>query len=261
MKMEPYEVYAIKYAELKDRPARDIFLSADLHEAPVDMDYYVWLLRNSERSILVDTGFNLSTAEMRGRCFVRCPGDGLRVLGEDPARLTDIIITHLHYDHVGNFDLFPNATFHMQDQEVSYATGRYMTHEVLRAPYALEDVLEVVRRVYAGRVTFHDGESTVAPGVSVHLVPGHSAGLQCVRVHTRKGWLVLASDACHYNRHRLTKDIFPIVFNVGDLLENYRKLAQLASDEALIIPGHDPDVLRDFPAVASDPDGLSARLD
>jgi len=107
--METFEVYAIKYAELKARPARDIFLSADLHEAPVDMDYFVWLIRSETRSIVVDTGFNAQIAAKRGRDFLRCPGEGLRKLGVDPAEVKDVIITHLHYDHVGNFPVFPNA--------------------------------------------------------------------------------------------------------------------------------------------------------
>lgn len=259
--MESYEVYAIKYAELKGRPARDIFLGADLHEAPVDMDYFVWLLRSPKRVILVDTGYDQAMAEKRGRTFLRCPGEGLRALGVAPEDVQDIIITHLHYDHVGNFSLFPKATFHMQDREVSFATGRFMTHRVLQAPYEVEDVLEVVRRVYAGRVVFHDGDDEIAPGVSVHLSPGHSAGLQFVRVNTRSGWLVLASDACHYARHRLEADVFPIVFDVGGLLENYRRLSKLAASERLVIPGHDPQVMQDFPSPAPGLEGIAVRLD
>lgn len=259
--METFEVYAIKYAELKDRPARDIFLGADLHEAPVDMDYFVWLVRSPKRAIVIDSGFNKEIAAKRGRKFLRCPGDGLKLLGVDPATIEDVIITHLHYDHVGNFDVFPNARFHLQDSEVAFATGRYMTHETLRAPFELSDVLEVVRKVYAGRIEFHDGDDEIAPGLSVHLSPGHSAGLQFVRVNTRSGWLVLASDACHYNRHRLTGDVFPIVFDVGGLLENYRRLSKLASSEKLVIPGHDPEVMTSFPAAGPDLADIAVRLD
>ncbi len=259
--METFEVYAIKYAELKARPARDIFLSADLHEAPVDMDYFVWLIRSETRSIVVDTGFNAQIAAKRGRDFLRCPGEGLRKLGVDPAEVKDVIITHLHYDHVGNFPVFPNARFHMQDKEVAFATGRYMTHNCFCAPYEIEDVLETIRNVYAGRIEFHDGDEDITPGLSVHLSPGHTPGLQFVRVNTRSGWLVLASDACHYNRHRLTGDVFPLVFDVGGLLENYRRLSKLASAERLVIPGHDPDVMRDYPAPSPELDGIAVRLD
>lgn len=258
--METYEVFAIKYAELKGRPARDIFLGADLHEAPVDMDYFVWLIRAGDKAIVVDTGFDRKVADSRGRVFLRCPGEGLRQLGVDPATVEDVIISHLHYDHVGNFDLFPNARFHIQDDEVAFATGRHMTHAKLREPYELSYVLEVIRKVYADRVRFHDGDEEILPGISVHLSPGHTKGLQFVRVHTAKGWLVLASDACHYDRHRLTGDVFPLVFDVGGLLENYRRLVSLASSDELVIPGHDPSVMERFPAASPDLDGIAVKL-
>ena len=133
-----YEVYAIKYAELKQRPASDIFLGADPHDAPVDMDYFVWLIRSPERSVLVDMGFNRNVAAKRGRRFIRCPGDGLRALSVDPAEIEDVIVTHLHYDHVGNYALFPKARFHLQDRELAFATGRMMRHG-LRARGCLRD--------------------------------------------------------------------------------------------------------------------------
>lgn len=259
--MDTFEVYAIKYAELKARPARDIFQSADPHDAPVDMDYYVWLVRNAEHTIVVDTGFNRTVAKKRGRDFLRCPGEALQLLGVEPADVADVVITHLHYDHVGNFPVFRNARFHIQDREVAYATGRYMRHRHLHEPYELEDVLETVRHVYADRIEFHDGDSEVVPGVTLHLSPGHTPGLQFVRVNTRSGWLVLASDACHYNRHRLTGDVFPVVVDLAGLLDNYRRLTKLAASEKLVIPGHDPDVMRDFPSPDTGLEGIVVRLD
>ncbi|MGL4636114.1 MAG: N-acyl homoserine lactonase family protein [Beijerinckiaceae bacterium] len=256
-----YEVHAIKYAELKGRPATDIFVGADPHEAPVDMDYFVWLVRNDQHCFVVDTGFGREVAEKRGRKLIRCPGEGLRMLGVDPDAVEDVIVTHMHYDHIGNFGLFPKARFHLQDKEMAFATGRYMLHRCFCAPYEVSDVTEIVKRVYAGRVAFHDGDEEIAPGVSVHLAPGHTAGLQFVRVHTRAGWLVLASDACHYNRHRLANQVFPIVFDVGALLENYPRLRKLASSDRLVIPGHDPEVMALYPPSAPGLEGISVRLD
>jgi glyoxylase-like metal-dependent hydrolase (beta-lactamase superfamily II) len=256
-----YEVHAIKYAELRGRPATDIFVGADPHEAPVDMDYFVWLVRGPLGTFVVDTGFGIDVAGKRGRRFLRCPGKGLEMIGVDSTAVTDVIVTHLHYDHIGNFDLFPKARFHIQDREMAFATGRYMRHRCFCAPYELSDILTFVKGVYAGRVEFHDGDEEIAPGLSVHLSPGHTAGLQFVRVHTRKGWLVLASDACHYSRHRLRGEVFPIVFDVGGLLENYQRLRRLASEDRLIIPGHDPDVMESFPASAPGLEGIAVRLD
>lgn len=108
-----------------------------------------------------------------------------------------IILTHLHYDHVGNYDLFPNACFYLQERELSYATGSSMRHQVLRQPYGVEDVVGVIRALYAERVECVNGNAELAPGIFVHHVGGHTAGLQVVQVSTAKGWLVLASDASH----------------------------------------------------------------
>ena len=256
-----YEVHAIKYAELRARPASQVFVGADPHEAPVDMDYFVWLIRKEERAIVVDTGFSPDVAKKRGRAFLRSPADVLQRLGVDPGSVADVIVTHLHYDHIGNFDLFPNASFHLQDREVSFATGRYMRHPYFRTMFELEDVLQVVRGVYGGRVAFHDGDDEIAPGLSVHLSSGHTPGLQFVRVHARSGWLVLASDACHYNRHRLKGQVFTSVFDVGGLLENYARLRRLAASDRYVIPGHDPEVMRDYPPSTPELEGVAVRLD
>ena len=100
-------------------------------------------------------------------------------------RFGDVVITHLHWDHSGNMDLFPNATFHIQDAEMAQATGRCICHKWFRRQSEVDDVVALVKNLYAGRVKFHDGEGTVAPGVTVHLVGGHTGGLQIVRVEHR----------------------------------------------------------------------------
>jgi glyoxylase-like metal-dependent hydrolase (beta-lactamase superfamily II) len=124
------------------------------------MDYFVWLVRGKDGDIVVDTGFNAAMATKRGRQLSLPVEEGLRLMGVEAAAVKDVVITHLHYDHVGNFDLFPGATFHLQDLEMRYATGRCMTVEAMRHPYEPEDVVGMVRRVYAGRVRFHDGDVT-----------------------------------------------------------------------------------------------------
>lgn len=254
-----YEVHAVKYAELKDRRPTDIFIGADPHDAGVDMDYFVWAI-TGPRTIIVDTGFNAETAKRRGRTLLRCPGDGLRMIGIDPVTVADVIVTHLHYDHFGNPGLFPAARLHIQDREMSFATGRMMRHRLLNHSYESSDVQAAVGCVFDGRVIFHDGDDQIAPGVTVHLARGHTAGLQFVRVHTHRGWVILASDACHYTQHRNSRDAFPVVLDVGGLLETYERLEALASDPSLIIPGHDPRVLRDFPPSFAGLEGVAAQI-
>jgi glyoxylase-like metal-dependent hydrolase (beta-lactamase superfamily II) len=259
-----YEVYAIKYAR-HERRASENFLGGDPHDGPMPLDYFVWLIReagtSAGREIVVDTGFSAATAARRQRHHIRCPSEGLRLLGCEARTVKDVVITHLHYDHVGNFDLFPAATFHLQDREMGYATGRHMATPVFSGAFDVEDVVGMVRNTYAGRVAFHDGDAQVAPGVSVHLIGGHTMGLQVARVATRRGWVVLASDASHFYANMEQRRPFPIVYNVADMVEGYARLRELAESPAHIIPGHDPQVLARYPAPAGELEGIVARLD
>jgi glyoxylase-like metal-dependent hydrolase (beta-lactamase superfamily II) len=182
-------------------------------------------------------------------------------LGVEARDVKDVVITHLHYDHVGNFDLFPAATLHLQDLEMGYATGRYMCHECFRGAFEVEDVVGMVRRVYEGRVRFHEGDAELMPGVSLHLIGGHTMGLQVVRVATRRGAVVLASDASHFYANMEQIRPFPIVWSVADMVEGYRRLGELADSPAHIIPGHDPLVLERYPAAAQELQGIAVRLD
>ncbi|HEX9397926.1 MAG TPA: N-acyl homoserine lactonase family protein [Burkholderiales bacterium] len=262
--MVNYEVYAVKYAH-HERRAAENFIGGDPHDGPMPLDYFVWLLRGTDgknaREIVVDTGFSAAMAAKRAREHLRCPTAGLKLLGVDSKKIKTVVITHLHYDHVGNFELFPSATFHLQDLEMRYATGRHMGQPVFRGAYEVEDVVGMVRSVYAGRVRFHDGDAELAPGVSVHLIGGHTMGLQVVRVATRRGWVVLASDASHFYANMEQERPFPIVYNVADMVEGYARLRALADTPAHIIPGHDPLVLSRYPAPSKDLEGIVVRLD
>jgi glyoxylase-like metal-dependent hydrolase (beta-lactamase superfamily II) len=255
-----YEVYAIKYAH-HERRASENFIGGDPHDGPMPLDYFVWLIRGNGREIVVDTGFSAATAARRRREHIRCPTEGLRSLDVDSEKIKDVVITHLHYDHVGNFDLFPAATFHLQDREMQYATGRHMAQPVFSGAFDIEDVVGMVRNTYAGRVLFHDGDAELAAGVSLHFIGGHTMGLQVVRVATRRGNVVLASDASHFYANMEQVRPFPIVYSVADMVEGYARLRALADSPAHIIPGHDPLVLARYPAPVKALQGIIARLD
>ena len=259
-----YEVYALKYA-YHERRASENFIGGDPHDGPMPLDYFVWLIRGGDgkeaREIVVDTGFSAAVALRRQRQHLRCPGEGLRLLGCEAGAVKEVVITHLHYDHVGNFDLFPAATFHLQDREMQYATGRHMAMPVFSGAFDVEDVVGMVRNTYAGRVRFHDGDDEIAPGVSLHYIGGHTMGLQVVRVATRRGNVVLASDASHFYANMEQGRPFPIVFNVAEMVEGYARLHALADSPAHIIPGHDPLVLERYPAPSAGLQGIAARLD
>jgi glyoxylase-like metal-dependent hydrolase (beta-lactamase superfamily II) len=115
--------------------------------------------------------------------------------------------------------------------------------------------------VHLGRVVFHAGDDVLAKGLSVHLVGGHTDGLQVVRVRTERGWLVLASDATHYYENMEAGRPFPIVFDVGAMVEGYDRMRRLASSSDAIVPGHDPLVLTRYPPARPGLEGMAARLD
>jgi glyoxylase-like metal-dependent hydrolase (beta-lactamase superfamily II) len=258
--LQPYEVFAVRYATAARR-ACDVFIGGDPHDAPVQMDYFVWLARNRQHTVVIDTGFDQSAATRRGRQFLRSPGDGLEQLGVSLQDVEHVVITHLHYDHAGNLALFPRARFHLQDSEMAYATGRCMAVPFFAHAYELEDVVAMVRLAYAGRICFHDGVSEIVPGITVHHVGGHTRGLQVVRVFTRVGWIVLASDAAHYLENMISGRPFPIVADVTQMVEGWATLRQLASVPSLIVPGHDPIVMQRYRAPEPGLRGVAVRLD
>ena len=247
-----YELYAVYYAVKGDRLRHENFLASDPHTGPMPLDYYLWVIRNEARTIVVDTGFGEREARNRNRTLLRHPVDGLAALGVDAQAVDTVIVTHMHYDHAGSLDGFDSATFHLQDLEMQFATGRLMTAEPFAYSYSVDDVCRMVRNVYAGRVAFHDGDDEIAPGVSVHHIGGHTQGLQCVRVRTARGWVVLASDACHYYENMDRTAPFPIVHSLADMIAGYDRLRDLATSPAHIVPGHDPLVRARYPILDND---------
>jgi glyoxylase-like metal-dependent hydrolase (beta-lactamase superfamily II) len=260
MTLATYEVFAIKYAE-RDARRTNHFLGGDPHDGPMPMDYFVWLIRNDQRTIVLDVGFTAQVAERRKRVHLRLPAAGLAKLGVNAATVRDVVVSHMHYDHIGTSHDFPQARFHLQDDELAFVTGRPMCHHHMRHSYEVEDVVGVVRMLFEDRVQFHDGDDELAPGVTLHRIGGHTIGLQSVRVHTKRGWVVLASDASHYYEHFEKGRVFPTVYNVAETLEGYDKLRRLAESPQHIVPGHDPLVMARYPAVSRELEGIAVRLD
>jgi len=225
------------------------------------LTYYVWVIKGPHGTFVCDTGFDEAAAKERGRKITKPVGAGLRALGVAPGKVDHVIATHMHWDHAGNYDLFPNARYHIQDTEMAYCTGRCMCHQMLRVPFSGADVQAMVKKVFDYRVDFHDGDEEIAPGITVHKIGGHSKGLQSVRVKTQRGYVVVASDACHLYSHMDEGRVFPITYSVADTLEGYRKLLKLASSRHHFVPGHDPDVLNIYPAAKPGMEDWIVRLD
>lgn len=260
MALPEYEIFAIKYGERVGKRGL-IFVHGDPHDAPLSMDYFVWVIRNEERTVVLDIGFSEEEGKRRGRTCLRTPAEGMKLIGVDAAEVEHVIISHMHYDHVGNMEQFPKATFHIQDEEMAFVTGRAMTHKPLRHSFVLSEVVEMVSAIYGDRVVFHDGDEEVFPGISVHLIPGHTRGLQSVKVHTKRGWVVLASDAAHYYESITDGTPFLTHENLYLMLEGFRRLRKLAPDDAHIVPGHDPIVFDRYSAPSPELEGIVVRLD
>ncbi len=255
-----HEVFAVCYAT-HARKRSENYIFGDPHDEMTSISYYVWVIRGPHGVFVVDTGFDEAAAKERARRILHPVGEGLKALGINPDTVPHVIATHMHWDHAGNYDLFPKARYHIQDGEMAYATGRCMCHPMLRIPFSERDVTQMVRKVFADRVEFHDGVEELAPGITLHKIGGHSKGLQCVRVNTKRGAVVLSSDCIHLYSHIDEGRVFPITYSVGDTLEGYRTIKKLAASRHHIVPGHDPDVLKLYPAAQPGLENWIVRLD
>jgi glyoxylase-like metal-dependent hydrolase (beta-lactamase superfamily II) len=248
MSIPPYRIYAVRYAH-RDCNSSEAFYG-DYHKSPMTMDYFVWALTNGRHTVVVDLGFTEAVGTRRGRQFLRCPGRGLADIGVDAAQVEHVILSHFHYDHVGNYALFPRATFHVQDREMAFYTGRHASRPAFRHSVEVEDVCALVRLNHEGRLRFVDGEAEVVPGVRVHHVGGHTAGMQITTVATERGQAVVASDAAHYYRNFEARIPFNTLHDLPGMYTAFERIASLADAPDLVIPGHDPQVLQRLRKVA-----------
>lgn len=259
---EPYALYAIKYAQHMSKKSL-VFLGGDANDGPMGFDYFVWLAVGNNRKVLIDTGFNKAVADRRGRNWLRCPSEALQLVGLTPADITDVVITHLHFDHAGNLDKFPNAVFHIQDRELNLATSRQMCicHPTFSNSFEVEDVVIMVRHLFSRRLVFHDGDSAVCPGLRLLHMPGHTPGMQVAEVLTARGPVLLISDASHFYANMNEGRPFFMYHRLEDVFTSYRRIRALAASPDHIIPGHDPLVMDQYPAPRPDLEGQVACLD
>ena len=250
-----YEVYAIRYASIPDFPVNALISGAD-PARKFSIAMTVWLLRGNGHIILVDSGFYRPQffKQFKVDGFLK-PSEAVAQSGITPAvkpeDITDVIITHMHWDHADGMDLFPNARIWLQKDEYNYYTGEAWQPSGKHGGIEPQDVRAVVNLNLAGRVTLVNGDAQeILPGITCYIGGKHTFQSQFVGVNTKAGTVVLASDNM-YLYENLEKHV-PIAqtFDSDSNLRAQDRMKQLAASPQLIIPGHDPAVFDKFPKVS-----------
>ncbi len=244
-----YTINAIRYATIRGFPLSGLVIGA-AGDQRVDIAMVVWLMRGDGRVILFDSGFHRARwfSQFDVADYLR-PDSALMQTGVQPDQVTDLIISHAHWDHMDGIDLFPNATLWIQKAEYQYYTGAAWQAGGRKGGIDADDVLELVRRNTAGRLRFVDGDDVeMLPGIRAYTGARHTFASQYIRVDGDPAF-VLASDNC-YLYQNLDTHLPSATFEPGDRPGNIAaqaRMIELAGSAARVVPGHDPLQFQRFP--------------
>lgn len=245
--MPLYEVTIARYGTRIGRRSEVYLNHALYHEADdaIGMDYFVWLIRNPDHTIVVDTGFSSSGGASRSRTTITPPSEIFAELGIHPEDSPKVVVTHGHYDHIGNLDHFDRSTIIIAQAELDFWSGPHARRTQFHHSIEEDELKTLFTALDEGRVQPFTDRIEVAPGVEVMRIGGHTPGQSVIRVPTSIGTVLLASDAVHYFEE-LERDMpFSSVADLVEMYEGFDRVhSMLESGEVhFVIPGHDPATL------------------
>ena len=250
-----YEIYALKFASLKFKFPITLFAVGSTSKDSVQPCYMLYLLKGKNgKNILVDAGFTETPPiyNMAGFNYVR-PDEMLKKINVDPASITDIILTHPHWDHIGGIDLFPNAMVWMQEQDFNYFVGTAWQNNIDSSGFNTKDVLKIKQKKLDKKLQLINGDSVeIMPGIRVFTGSKHTYESQYVLVGTGNDKVIIASDNSwlYYNLVNLLP--IPLTFDTNAYLQNLKRMRAMVKNIDLILPGHDPLVFSKFHKVIED---------
>jgi len=247
-----YEVYAIRYATLPGYPVEELVAGGD-PARKLDLAMMIWLVRGNGRNILVDSGFYHERffKDWEVKDFTK-PSDTLSRVGLKPEDITDVIISHMHWDHADGMDLFPNARIWIQKDELEYYAGQAWQSKNTHGGIDKDDVLTLVKLNTEGRVGLVQGDNQqIIPGVPCYTGGKHTYQSEYVGVASAGGTVVLASDNMYLYENLEKHAPIGATLDAASNLRAQDRMKQIAARPELIIPGHDPAVFTKFPNPAA----------
>jgi glyoxylase-like metal-dependent hydrolase (beta-lactamase superfamily II) len=245
-----YQVTILRYGS-RSTVKSDVYLNHPVYgeaDAPIDMDYFVWIVRDADRTILVDTGFSRHGGEARGRTFLLDLPDAYRALGVDPAAAPTVVLTHAHYDHTGNLGLFPESEIVMAEDELAFWTSPISRRTQFHHSAEDADLAVLAAARDEGRVTTFRGVEHLAPGIEVIQLGGHTPGQSVVTVETSDGVVLLASDAIHFYEEYERDMPFTYVADVPAMYRGFDTIRDWVDTGRVrhVVSGHDAGTLARF---------------